>query len=337
VEPSTAPIQRIGETFTLTGNISDSIFVERDSIVLDGAGYSLIGSGSGDAVNLLSSDVVVTGLHLENWTAGIVGFSHNNTIAGNVVTHCYSGIRICADDYVIVGNNITGNSEGLLISGNQTLVAKNNVTDNKVGFRIYYLNHTIVDNNIANSVQDIYAQWAGTQTFHHNNFLGNGTHIYDSTRYDPNDAGAPTVPAEATWDDGEEGNFWSDYDGEDANRDGIGDTPYVVETPKTFTHGNLSWTEGTNAQDNYPLKSPWNNTYVDQVLPAGTSSPSSSPSESPRPSPSGSSAEPSASSPEQDQPTPVSPYMLMLAVFASVAIAAVFVTALQRVHRKIAG
>jgi hypothetical protein len=29
--------------------------------------------------------------------------------------------------------------------------------------------------------------------------------------------------------------------------------------------------------------------------------------------------------------------MLMLAVFASVAIAAVFVTALQRVHRKIAG
>jgi hypothetical protein len=41
-----------------------------------------------------------------------------------------------------------------------------------------------------------------------------------------------------SWDNGVEGNYWSDYHGADANRDGIGDTPYLIDE--------------TN-KDNYPL------------------------------------------------------------------------------------
>jgi hypothetical protein len=32
-----------------------------------------------------------------------------------------------------------------------------------------------------------------------------------------------------TWDNGEEGNYWDNYNGTDANGDGVGDTPYLID------------------------------------------------------------------------------------------------------------
>ena len=48
VDPPTAPIQRNGDVYTLTGNVtSDStgINIQRGNIILDGAGYTLHGPG----------------------------------------------------------------------------------------------------------------------------------------------------------------------------------------------------------------------------------------------------------------------------------------------------
>ncbi|MGF3573694.1 MAG: hypothetical protein ACQXXG_09805, partial [Candidatus Bathyarchaeia archaeon] len=44
VSPSTAPIQRNGDVYTFTGKVSDSIWVLRDNIIIDGAGYTLQGT-----------------------------------------------------------------------------------------------------------------------------------------------------------------------------------------------------------------------------------------------------------------------------------------------------
>ena len=52
VDPATAPILRVGDLYTFTDDIYDSIVVERDDIVVDGAGYTLEGTGSGNGISL---------------------------------------------------------------------------------------------------------------------------------------------------------------------------------------------------------------------------------------------------------------------------------------------
>ena len=53
----TDKIQRDGNIYTFTGNINESIVVERDNIVVDGAGYTLQGPG------ISGTGIYVSGRH----------------------------------------------------------------------------------------------------------------------------------------------------------------------------------------------------------------------------------------------------------------------------------
>ncbi len=55
----------------------------------------------------------------------------------------------------------------------------------------------------------------------HNSFLGNTQHV------------RTYLPTVHVWDNGVEGNYWSNYTGADANHDGIGDTPHVIDANNT--------------------------------------------------------------------------------------------------------
>lgn len=117
-----------------------------------------------------------------------------NAFINNSVTQCEGGGIACYEDgTVISGNLITNNTIGIWIGG-------------------YVTNCYITGNVIANNTYGIYANTYNTgNRIYHNNFIDNVNDIQGVR--------------ENIWDNGfGEGNFWSDYVGEDLDKDGIGDT-----------------------------------------------------------------------------------------------------------------
>ena len=134
VEPSTAPVQHVGNVYTLTADISDYVLdVQRDNIVIDGAGFSLIGEAHEDGVVLSSrSNIAVKNLNVEQFNAGIyVSGCTSCTIDGNIVTNNLSGIKISGNssNNIISGNVLKDNTHGISIHSGANLF-RNNVMQN---------------------------------------------------------------------------------------------------------------------------------------------------------------------------------------------------------------
>ncbi|MGD0979678.1 MAG: NosD domain-containing protein [Candidatus Bathyarchaeia archaeon] len=138
VDPPTAPISTIDSvTYTFTDNvINDSIVVERNNIVIDGAGHTVLWAGMeyysrSDGIDLAGrSNVTVKNLNVMKFQDGIrLSSSSYNTISGNKMTNNNDGIDLEGSSYnVISGNNMTSNTVGIYIefsSGN--IISGNNI------------------------------------------------------------------------------------------------------------------------------------------------------------------------------------------------------------------
>jgi len=278
VEPSTVPIQRKGNLYTLTDNIIESvsgfsaIVIERDNMTLDGAGYTYqvepVGlAGSTIFVNAKcnvtirniktkwciagitlwhSSNCKICGNTLTDSTSDgiVVRSSSNNTVSENNIANNYNGIYI--DSYsnynTISGNNITNNRYGgIVLHSNFNSVSGNNVANNGDGIILAFSssNNTISENNITANEHSIHLVGNVTSnSIYHNNLVDNTVQVGQQSN---------------VWDDGypSGGNYWSSYTGVDANGDGIGDTPYLINE---------------NNQDRYPLISPWSEIPVERGI-----------------------------------------------------------------------
>jgi parallel beta-helix repeat protein len=244
VTPSTAPIQRIGDSYLVTNN-TGSIFIKRSNITLDGQGHRIqgeihlpIGSTQFTQVN------EVGGIYISN--------TKNVTITNFSIENCKFGVSMdnCSN-ITIYGLNVTGTWNDMPFSMVAAGIvmwqsSHNNISGNRLDYNewgVYLGEHsehnTFVDNTIIGSHVGITFFDSSSNVFYHNN-INNTLNFYDSGLDHYN------YPSTNSWDSGKEGNYWSDYNGTDQNNDGIGDTPYKA-----------------NAQniDKYPLIEPFNSTY----------------------------------------------------------------------------
>lgn len=252
-------IQRMGNIYKFTGTIvNQSIVVEKDDIVVDGAGYTLQGTGDGTGIGLNGrSNVTIKNVKITNFRYGIMLMSSSNNILAdnNAYSNTWAGIQFgfSSNNNTISGNNIANNSEDgiALYSSSFNTISWNNITShNRDGVAFYSWSNnntlsgntitnssddgvrldissfnTVSGNNITNNAHGLFL-WSSNHKIYHNNFINN-----------TNDAGSFE---QNTWDDGypSGGNYWSSYTGTDSNGDGIGDTPYIIDE---------------NNQDNYPF------------------------------------------------------------------------------------
>jgi parallel beta-helix repeat protein len=246
----TDKVQRNGNVYTFIDNIYDSIVVERNDIVVDGAGYILQGTGVYESLGIdLShrSDVTISNTRIRYFDDGIRLGKSSNKIVDNYLTNNSDGICLesSSKNNIISGNNITNNWSGIRIRGSNNIISANNITNNK-NYGIYFdysSNNSIVGNNIKNNTCGIYFYESSNNIVSHNNFINNTKHVKDAH----SDAPWLIPPSVNIWDDSVEGNHWSDYedrypDATELDSSGIWDTPYII-------YG--------NNQDNHPLMTYW--------------------------------------------------------------------------------
>jgi parallel beta-helix repeat protein len=215
VYPANVPIQRSGDNYTLTADIYDPILIEKSGIILDGAGYSLIGPLT--ETERKAEQVIGIGPGNETQVPYIIGVDLEDTVSGvtikNLNVRSFSiGTYIRSTNNTLVGNAVSENIVGVLLSGSANSINKNYIANNEQGL---FFGFETVD-GVGNIPSDV--------KISHNSFVNNTRQLSGCVCKEYNFS-----ETRHSWDDGKEGNYWSDYNGTDTNKDGLGDTPYVVD------------------------------------------------------------------------------------------------------------
>jgi parallel beta-helix repeat protein len=150
-------LRREGDVYTFTGKISGTIVIERDGVVLDGAGYTLQGDGSSYGIWLQDkSNVTIKNLNIRNFGHG-VRFSHyapdwhSGQTNPNRTTDCT--IEAC---------NITNSSYGITFYSCSTCsVLGNYVENNTYGMKVYGSGNTFRNNRIEGNQYNFWELYAG--------------------------------------------------------------------------------------------------------------------------------------------------------------------------------
>lgn len=215
IDPPVGLIQRNGDVYTFTADVYAQIVVDKNNVVIDGAGFTLHGNYNGTRTD---SWVVGEGPSQDYdggeipWSIGIDLANEdrrNMTVRNLNIKNFYIGLYVWTPNNTVTGCSVSDNIVGILLSGDSNILAKNHIARNEEGVFFGV-------NQPGNEPLDI--------VLVHNSFVDNVVHfsgcfceVYNSSE-----------PVH-TWDNCKEGNYWDNYNGTDSDGDGLGDTSYIID------------------------------------------------------------------------------------------------------------
>ena len=217
------------------GEYYEHVSVNKSVTLLGEEGTTIDGNGTGAVVSVTRDNVEISGFTIQNGYRGIfLSHSIGSTIRSNTLTsHAEGAIELWHSNETVISGNRVSNSDHaiyLLFSSCGNTISDNIVINNSQGLPLsWHCNgNTIVGNTVtSHSFAGIVLGGNIDNTIYHNNFINNPEQVY-------------SYNSSNLWDNGAEGNYWSDYAGKDQDGDGIGDT--------RLPHTGL---------DYHPLMEPW--------------------------------------------------------------------------------
>jgi len=218
----------------IDGSVNGTVVtITRDNVKV--TGFTIQNSGSAPEKGVYLDNVNhcnITGNTIANnsFAFRVWNSCNNNTISRNNITDNLAGLYLMGSSNNITGNHIVNNQWGISLYSSSTdnIISNNNIANEGgagVSFYASSTNNTIVNNNITSHYTGIYIDQSTNNRLYHNNIFNN---IKQVTSKNYSNA----------WDNGVEGNYWSNYTGTDTSNDGIGDSPHTIDASN---------------QDNYPL------------------------------------------------------------------------------------
>lgn len=238
----------INETATILHVNADNVSISDFTIQYIGCacfGYSSINVTNCQNVNVTSSIVISDDFGIE------VAEATNVVVANNDFTHAGSAAIVVMDsDNVSVFNNNVAAMNGIQIENcTEGSFSSNTILSSETGV---FIAQSYGDTLSGNNVSSITSMGLWLSSCSNNSFFGNNVSTtspyglfiwlsYNNTIFDNNFPGNGSQilcydNSTNTWDNGLEGNYWSNYTGVDTDLNGIGDTPYIIDSTNRDDH-----------------------------------------------------------------------------------------------------